>query len=127
MLSHQFSYSADRMPPRRMGRFCWIFRFAPAFMGRLCAISQLLKSAGKVSCGFVLYILLPLSLQSQESAMLRGTVRDSQGNPIAGATLQLRSKEETQAQTVSADSQGNYSFAALRGGVYVLRAAMGGY
>jgi tetratricopeptide (TPR) repeat protein len=96
-------------------------------MGRLCAISQLLKSAGKVSCGFVLYILLPLSLQSQESAMLRGTVRDSQGNPIAGATLQLRSKEETQAQTVSADSQGNYSFAALRGGVYVLRAAMGGY
>lgn len=102
-------------------------------MGRLCAISQQLTSPGKISYGlavfvlFVFFIFPPLSVQSQESATLRGAVRDSQGNPIAGATVHLESKEATKTQTVSTDSQGNYSFTGLHGGVYVLRAAMDGF
>jgi tetratricopeptide (TPR) repeat protein len=59
--------------------------------------------------------------------MLRGTVRNSHGDPLAGAVVHLQSKEAKQAQTASTDSQGNFSFAALRGGVYVLRAAIDGY
>jgi tetratricopeptide (TPR) repeat protein len=99
-------------------------------MGRLCAISQQPRSAGNISCGLavcVLSILLPLSLQSQDSSTLRGTIRDSHGNPIAGATVQLYANAGAQSQAVPTDSQGNFSFSALRGGVYALHAAATGY
>ena len=99
-------------------------------MGRLCAISQQPRSAGNISRGLavcVLSILLPLSLQSQDSSTLRGTVRDSHGNPVAGATVQLHVKDTAQSQAVPTDSHGNFSFIALRGGVYVLRAGATGY
>ena len=99
-------------------------------MGRLHAASQPLGSAGVISRSLVVFILLafhPLSLQSQESASLHGTIRDSQGKPVSDATVELRAKDATQAQTVHSDAQGNYSFTALHGGVYVLRAAMAGY
>jgi len=98
-------------------------------MGRLYAISQRLKSAGKASCGlafFIFFFFLPWSAQSQDSASLRGTVRDAQGNPLAGATVQLHFNE-AQIQTVLTDSQGRYSFATLRSGVCVLRAEHDGY
>lgn len=99
-------------------------------MGRLCAVSQPLRSAGVISCGlavFILFTFLPRSLQSQEPASLRGTIRDAQGKPVAGATIQLHVKDATQTQAAHTDSQGHYSFAALHSGVYVLRAGMAGY
>jgi len=99
-------------------------------MGRLCALSQQPRSAGNISRGLavcVLSILLPLSLQSQDSSTLRGTVRDSHGNPISGATVQLRANHAAQPQAAPTDSQGNFSFSELRGGVYVLRAGATGY
>lgn len=99
-------------------------------MGRHCAISQQPRSAGSIGCGLaicVLSILLPLSLQSQDSSALRGTVRDAHGNPVAGATVQLHANDAAQSQAAPTDSQGNFSFTALRGGVYVLRAAATGY
>ncbi len=98
-------------------------------MGRLCAVSQPLRSAGVIGCGLAVFILFafhPLSLQSQESALLHGTIRDSQGKPVAAATVQLHAKDAAQTYTVHTDSQGNYSFATLHGGVYVLRAVMAG-
>ena len=99
-------------------------------MGRFCAVPQPFRSPGNISHGFaifVLFILLPLSLRSQESASLRGTIRDSEGKPVAGATVHLHSKDAALPQAVHTDAQGNYSFAALHGGVYVLRAAMAGF
>ncbi|MGC1450125.1 MAG: tetratricopeptide repeat protein [Candidatus Sulfotelmatobacter sp.] len=71
--------------------------------------------------------LLALPLQSQDSASLYGTVRDAQGKPFAGATIRLQVKDTLQAQTAPTDSQGNYRFVALHGGVYILRARMVGY
>src|ERR1022692_599766 len=107
-------------------------------MGRLCVVSQQLRSArvlgGDVFALFlvacVLFTSLPFCLQSQEtgkSASLRGAVRNSQGKPVGGATIQLQAKDPAQTQVAHSDLQGNYSFAALRGGVYVLRAEMAGY
>jgi tetratricopeptide (TPR) repeat protein len=99
-------------------------------MGRLCAASQPRASADVVSCGLALLLFLmffPVVLQSQESASLRGTIRDSQGKPIAGATLHLHAKDDALPQAVHTDAQGNYSFAALHGGVYVLRVGMAGF
>ena len=72
---------------------------------------------------------LPLPLHSQEtgkSASLRGTVRDSQGKTVTGATVHLQSND-SQTQMVHTDSKGNYNFSAISGGVYVLQADMAGY
>ncbi len=107
---------------------------ASVFMSRLCktricSLLQQLKWGCYRSCALAALVLfsLPVSLQSQGVAALRGTVRNSQGNPIAGATVRLQTQDAAQIQTVASDSQGNFSFPALRGGVYVLRAAATGY
>ena len=101
-------------------------------MGRLNAVLRRFRSASILGGGLVLltlFIFLPLTLQSQASASLHGTVRDSQGKPVAGATVQLQAKDKDKdaTQTAHTDSQGNYSFAALPGGAYLLRAEMAGY
>jgi len=77
----------------------------------------------------LLLAFLPLVGQSQsgESASLRGTVRDPQGKPVANAIVHLQAKDSTQALTAHTDSHGSYSFAALREGVYALRAEMSGF
>ena len=99
-------------------------------MGRLKAVLRRFQSAGVLGGGLALlaiFIFLPPTLQSQESASLHGTVRDSQGKPVPGAPVQLQAKDKDAPQTAHTDSQGNYSFAALSGGAYVLRAEMAGY
>jgi tetratricopeptide (TPR) repeat protein len=99
-------------------------------MGRLRAISALFRSAGVIGCGlaaFILFTMLPLSLHAQAEASLRGTIRDSQGKPVAGATVNLHANDAALSQTARTDSQGKFSFPALHGGVYGLRAEMDGY
>lgn len=98
-------------------------------MGRLRAISALFSSAGVIGCGlaaFILFTMLPLSLHAQTAASLRGTIRDSQGKPVAGATVQLHANDAALNQTARTDSKGNFAFLALHGGVYQLRAEMPG-
>jgi tetratricopeptide (TPR) repeat protein len=97
-------------------------------MGRLYAVLHQLRSTRALA--LVLFGLLPLCLHSQQtghSAALRGAVRDSQGKPVAGATIHLQANDQTPAQTADTDSQGNYQFAGLNGGVYALRAEIAGY
>jgi tetratricopeptide (TPR) repeat protein len=97
-------------------------------MGRLCAVAQPRGSAGVISCGLaalVVWTLLPL--YSQDSASLRGTIRDAQGKALAGVSIQLRAKDASSAQVVHSDGQGAYSFAALPSRVYALRAELAGY
>jgi tetratricopeptide (TPR) repeat protein len=96
-------------------------------------VSQQFRSPCVIGRGLavlIVFVLFPLGLQSQEtgtSASLRGTVRTSHGQPVVGATIHLQTKDPSHAQTARSDSQGNYSFSALPGGVYVLRAEMAGY
>jgi tetratricopeptide (TPR) repeat protein len=66
-------------------------------------------------------------MQAQEAASLRGTIRDVEGKPLVGVSIQLRAQDATPTQTVHTDAQGAYSFAALRGGTYALRAEKAGY
>jgi len=99
-------------------------------MAHLCAVSRKLWSARAFGCGLAAllsFTSLPPSLQSQESASLRGTVRDAQGSPVAGVVIQLRAKDSTQLLTAHTDTRGNYNFAALHAGLYALRAEMAGY
>ena len=87
----------------------------------------------------VMAALAPVRAQSQEPAgniTLRGTVqghvRDSNGRPMANATVFLHlvtgtESQAAQAQITHTDSEGAYRFAALLAGVYTLRAEMNGY
>jgi tetratricopeptide (TPR) repeat protein len=99
----------------------------------LCVVSHQARSVRAVGWGLALLVLftsLPPRLHSQErekSASLRGAVRDSQGKTVAGASIHLQGQDPSQTQTVQTDSQGNYEFCALKGGVYVLRADRAGY
>lgn len=63
---------------------------------------------------------------------LQGHVRDSAGRPMAKATVFLELKTDAQTPAASTqiahtDSGGSYHFAAVRDGVYTLRAEMDGY
>ena len=101
---------------------------APLYMSVLCAISRQPGSAGvfvRSLCAFVL--CAALSVQAQEAASLRGTIRDVEGKPLAGVNIQLRAQDVAPTQTAHTDLQGAYSFAALRGGTYALRAEKAGY
>ncbi len=86
--------------------------------------SALFRSAG--TCVLAPLILVTVLSQAQETASLHGTIRDSQGKPVAGASVRLQPADITQTQTVHTDPQGNYKFEELRGGVYVLRGEMAG-
>ena len=121
----------DQAP--RMRFVVRLFASAPISMGHFCAAPQQLRSARVITCGVValfVLILLPLSLQSQEivqPASLRGIIRDSQGKTLSGVTVRLQAQDPTQVYTVRTDTQGNYSFAAVPAGIYVLRAEMTAY
>lgn len=98
-------------------------------MGRFGAISKSYGPAGLFPALliFIFTFLFPPFLRSQDAASLRGSIRDSQTKPVADATVRLRLKEGTNIQTAHSDSQGNYAFDALPGGVYVLKAEKAGY
>jgi tetratricopeptide (TPR) repeat protein len=62
-----------------------------------------------------------------DSASLQGTVRDSSGRPVAGATVRLELKDGAQTLLAHADQTGSYRFAGLSEGLYLLRAEVAGY
>ena len=65
--------------------------------------------------------------RAPEIATLQGSVRDSGGHPLAGATVSLWGKGRTQALTAYSDSDGIYRFLQLRKDVYILRAEKARY
>jgi tetratricopeptide (TPR) repeat protein len=83
----------------------------------LIALLAALSVSGKTGQG--------QSLDPAESATLQGSVRDSHGRPVSGATVYLKGGDQT--LTAHTDSQGTYRFSALRDGVYSIRAEMSGY
>jgi tetratricopeptide (TPR) repeat protein len=75
-------------------------------------------------------LLLSLSARAQEPAQptsLQGVVRDAAGKAVAEASILMRKKDSTDSFLVHTDTQGNYSFTRLPGGVYSLQATKDGY
>ena len=64
---------------------------------------------------------IALFAQGESSSALQGSVRDSQGKPVAAATVQLKDTGPT--LTALTDSQGNYHFPSLRPGSYTVHAS----
>jgi tetratricopeptide (TPR) repeat protein len=70
-------------------------------------------------------VLASLVLHGQENpASLRGTVRDTDGHPLATVTVQLKTGDRT--LSTKSDSQGTFGFQALPAGTFSLHAELSG-
>ena len=75
----------------------------------------------------MLVALLAIGQESQQSAILRGTVRDDQGKPIAQVGVLLQKKGTSNKLTTQTDAHGQYIFLELPDGIYSLEASKDGY
>ena len=65
--------------------------------------------------------------QNKNSAIVTGTVCDSENRPVENATVALESDDHAYKFTFQSDSHGRYGFAAVPPGSYELRAVKSGY
>ena len=82
-----------------------------------------------VGWSVVLLLLLsvPVSVLSQVSTIVRGTVTDSTGGVIPGASVTVVHETTDEATTRLTDEIGNYEFTGLPPGIYTLTADMPGF
>jgi hypothetical protein len=91
-----------------------------AFDGRLRAI------VGTALLGLV-FLADPTSVRAQSSASVSGSVRDSQGGALPGATVTLTSRTQGNEISTTADEQGRFVFPIVRPDTYTLRVTMQGF
>ncbi len=75
----------------------------------------------------VILALAGLSALAQGSGKISGTVKDSNGAPVLGATVTALNIASSQRTTVATDSNGKYEFTGLRGGTYRVVASSEGF
>jgi hypothetical protein len=75
----------------------------------------------------ILTLTLAAAVNAQFRAGLQGTVADSTGSVVPGATVVLTNKETNQTQRVVASSEGFYRFSALAPGLYSLTVEKDGF
>lgn len=74
-----------------------------------------------------LFLLAAVSLFGQSTGAIEGTVTDTSGALISGATITIHSAQKGVDRTVNSDSAGNYAFPALQPGTYSLQATNPGF
>lgn len=96
-------------------------------------VTRHLRTRKTIRCTFLAVLFcawllsLAVSQQASKGATLSGVVRDQQGKAVAAATVHLQRKDSPATQTVNTDSEGQYMFAGVAEGVYILHAEMAGY
>ncbi len=80
-----------------------------------------------VGWGVVLLLSVPVSVLSQVSTTVRGTVTDSTGGVMPGASVTVVHETTDEATTRLTDETGNYEFTGLPPGIYTLTADMPGF
>jgi tetratricopeptide (TPR) repeat protein len=102
------------------------------FDTRRLMITRSLYSTGRTLQGLETLILLAIlsvfspCQQAADSASLSGRVRDSHEKPVAGALVQLQSKDAESALNARTDSDGFYRFSSAPAGIYALRIVING-
>jgi vitamin B12 transporter len=81
----------------------------------------------KTTLLFFILIISAAGLRAESGATLTGTVKDPQGQPVAGATLTIFSRSGAAGSATTSDSAGAYRFEGLPPGDYLLRAAAPGF
>jgi hypothetical protein len=88
--------------------------------------SRLSSSFSLVAILALLFSALPLLSQTY-SGGLRGTIKDSSGAPLAGASITLTDEATHQLRSVTSDSSGSYAFNALQPSTYTLHVTAFGF
>ncbi len=92
-------------------------RYKPKRVLRLCSWLSLV----------LLVAMLPVGAQEKQSApTLHGTVRDSHGSPLAGASVALQGDGSKESKLAVTDANGTYFFSGVPEGVYSVRATKSG-
>jgi iron complex outermembrane recepter protein len=78
-------------------------------------------------CVAVLSFVFPASSQLSGSATVSGTVVDSSGAAVAGASLAIQSSAGGIRKTIVADAGGNFEFSEITSGGYTLSASSAGF
>ncbi len=76
---------------------------------------------------FFILMICGSSVSAQSGASITGIVKDPQGQTVPAATLTLFSRTGAAGSATTSDSKGNYRFAGLPEGDYLLRAAAAGF
>jgi len=76
-------------------------------------------------CFLFLLALLPLAAVAQTT--IEGTVHDSAGNAVAGASMTLQRAEGSVAQQTTSDAGGKFRLAGLEAGAYTLKTEASGF
>jgi hypothetical protein len=76
---------------------------------------------------FLLSLMAPLQTYASVFGSVHGVVHDPQHRPVAGAQVQLKSATSDWSQTKQTDSQGEFAFAAVPLGDYVVSVAQSGF
>ena len=83
-----------------------------------------LVGAGAAASGLA---VTPAAAQDYTSGAVSGTVTDSNGAPVAGANVALRSVAQNQTRNFVTDSAGHFTAAGLTPGDYVVNVNASGY
>ena len=76
-------------------------------------------------CG--LLVVAATAMAQERTGSIAGTIKDSSGAILPGATIQATSPSLVGTQTAVTDAQGNYRFPALTPGVYEITATLQGF
>jgi Tfp pilus assembly protein PilF len=88
--------------------------------------SNLMKARRIISALVALWLTATFAhAWSQDTFAITGVVRDGAGKTVAGASVRLQPQGEGHGQELKTDGTGNFGFAGLKSGVYVVSARMG--
>ncbi|HEV2492061.1 MAG TPA: carboxypeptidase-like regulatory domain-containing protein [Terriglobia bacterium] len=79
------------------------------------------------SYGFTALLLLATMASAQYNASVDGTVTDTSGAAVSGATVTVTNQDTGQSQTVTTSLEGFYHVSALPPGRYTVTASFSGF
>ena len=85
------------------------------------------KAQGSILWAVFLFLIVRPSVAQLPTGTVLGTVRDSTGAVVPGATVTARNTETGLTRTIESGADGSYRFAALPVGVYEVRAEQAGF
>ena len=89
---------------------------------------RLLRSATRFASALLIIGLYTLTVFAQQgTSIVRGTVKDPQGNLVAGATVKLTSLANNSVRTASTTGDGVFSFEAIQVGDYKVEVEAAGF
>jgi hypothetical protein len=86
-----------------------------------------LRTLSRIGLGLVVVLLVASAAFAQDSGSIRGTVTDTTGAVVPGATVTLTNEATKYARNVVTDAKGGYYFGAVQPAAYTIKAEIPGF